>query len=69
MIAALRLLANVVVLLLVAKNPAVELVQLFEPRVPGVTVPHEKIPVAPPPTESGVKLPGVPVTVNVLPLV
>ena len=46
-----------------------ELVQTLEPFVPAVTVPHEKIPEAPPPPEN-VKLPGVvAVTVNVLPLV
>jgi len=40
-IADARFEAKVVVVLLVANVPAVELPQLFEPLVPAVTVPHE----------------------------
>jgi hypothetical protein len=60
LIAALRLLAKVVVLLLVAKVPAVELVHALEPSVPAVTVPHPKMPVLfVAPTLKVVKFPGV----------
>ena len=44
-IAAARFDASVAVLLLVAKVPEVELVQVFVPADPAVTVPHEKRPV------------------------
>ena len=43
-IAAARFDASVVVLLLVAKVPVVELGQVFVPADPAVTVPHEKRP-------------------------
>ena len=64
-IAAARFEASVVVLLLVAKVPVVELGQLFVPAELPVTLPHEK-PVRLSPTER--KFPGfVAVTVTVLP--
>ena len=48
--------------------PAVELAQAFEPLLPAVTVPHVKIPAAPPPTEKVLTPSVVLVTVNVGPL-
>jgi hypothetical protein len=68
-IAAARLVANVVVLLLVANVPlvGVGVEQAFEPGDPPVTLPHEKMPLRfdPPTARNG---PGVGlVTVNVLP--
>jgi len=45
LIAAARFFASVAMLLLAAKVPAVELVQVLLPAVPAVTVPHEKRPV------------------------
>ena len=46
MIAVLRLLAKVAVRLLVTKVAVVELVQVYEPLPPPLTLPHEKIPLA-----------------------
>jgi hypothetical protein len=68
--ALLRLPAKVVVLLLVAKVPAVELGQVLDPRVPAVTLPHENVVESFEATLKVVKLPGVvSVTVSELPLV
>ena len=44
-IAAARFVASVAMLLLPAKVPEVEVVQVLEPAVPAVTVPHAKRPV------------------------
>jgi hypothetical protein len=60
LIAELRLPAKVVVLLLVAKVAAEpEPVQVYEPLPPPVTLPHVKIPVAPPLVEKA-EVPVVP---------
>ena len=45
LIAAARFVASVAMLLLAAKVPEVEPVQVLLPAVPAVTVPHEKSPV------------------------
>jgi hypothetical protein len=66
LMAAAMLEARVVVLLLVAKVPEVELVHAFDPAEPPLTAPHVKYPVAPPPIARNGPGMGL-VTVNVLP--